>query len=151
MVYKAVIKDKVSIGRYSKVFSRFPSWKATERDIKISNVLNENKRLLLNISDIKTSGFVLFCELGLSNGFDVSLNNVSFCIENISIILDSDLFVDEMELNIRILNTTSGKQLESLLDSGIVLNLHQHFYPNGDFCKFYLDFNQSKNPIEINQ
>jgi hypothetical protein len=121
MITRVNLREKYNLESFKHLLEKYRDYKSIYREIKINSILG--KKCQFDITEINPP---LLCELGISNEniSTTNLKNVAFRINEISFIIDGDLEVIELILNIEILETPNGKLLESLINSGIALQIN---------------------------
>jgi len=133
-----VILDSNTLDDYEVFLNKFENYKENLREIKLSQLLNEGKRIEFIVDIIRHPSGVYYLELeNYYIKFDTSLTAAAAAIKEFKFILNGNK-IDKLIVNTKILTTPSGKELQLLLESGIDIVVKQLFAPN--FVKFYLTY-----------
>jgi hypothetical protein len=121
---------------YEDVLSRFSNWKEYKREINLSQLLEEGKKIEFQV-EIPNNQSVLYVSV-----FDkidtkiTSLVNVCSVIQKMTfVILNNEVL--KLNVEIKLLTTKWGKIITNLLESDIDLKLHQHKNIEGKIDNFY--------------
>ncbi len=131
-----VILDNNSLSDYEIFLGKFENYKENKRDIKLTQLLNEDKRIEFVIDvERKISGiFYLEFEKDVID-VNITLNKVVAIIRSFKFILNGNK-VERLSINIEILENHLGGEFKSLLESGTEIVIKQLFMEK--FVKFYL-------------
>ena len=134
-----------TLDEYEPYLNRFSEWKQSKREIKLSTLLNEGKKLEFTIElDSKLNSFggnfieIIDSNMESEQPFDVSLNKACGVIEHIKFILNGNK-VELLEMEIRFLNTEYGKICKKLIEDDFLLIVKQSMSLTG-FKKFYITY-----------
>ena len=121
---------------YEDILSRFSNWKEYKREINLSQLLEEGKKIEFQV-EIPNNQSVLYVSV-----FDkidtkiTSLVNVCSVIQKMTfVILNNGVL--KLSIEIKLLTTKWGKIITNLLESDIDLKLHQHKNIEGKIDNFY--------------
>ena len=121
---------------YEDILSRFSNWKEYKREINLSQLLEEGKKIEFQV-EIPNAHSVLYVSV-----FDkidtkiTSLINVCSVIQKMTfVILNNEVL--KLNVEIKLLTTRWGKIISNLLESDIDLKLHQHKNIEGKIDNFY--------------
>ncbi len=121
---------------YEDILSRFSNWKEYKREINLSQLLEEGKKIEFQV-EIPNAHSVLYVSV-----FDkidtkiTSLVNVCSVIQKMTfVILNNEVL--KLNVEIKLLTTRWGKIITNLLESDIDLKLHQHKNIEGKIDNFY--------------
>ena len=128
-----------TLDQYEKFLSKFKSWPKYKREIKLSTLLNEGKKIefTIEIDSKNNPNIIEIIDSNTEMSLDISLSKSCGVIENIKFILNGNK-VELLEMNIRFLNTEYGKICKKLLQDDFLLILKQKILP--DFTKFYITY-----------
>ena len=121
---------------YEDVLSRFSNWKEYKREINLSQLLEEGKKIEFQV-EIPNNQSVLYVSV-----FDkidtkiTSLVNVCSVIQKMTFVILNNKVL-KLNVEIKLLTTKWGKIIKSLLESDIDLKLHQHKNIEGKIDNFY--------------
>jgi hypothetical protein len=121
---------------YEDILSRFSNWKEYKREINLSQLLEEGKKIEFQV-EIPNAHSVLYVSV-----FDkidtkiTSLINVCSVIQKMTfVILNNEVL--KLNVEIKLLTTRWGKIISNLLESDIDLKLHQYKNIEGKIDNFY--------------
>ncbi len=112
------------IDAYESILSKFSNWNQYRRDIILSDLLNEDKKIEF-IVEIKNHMFgVIYIDFENIDNFDISLNKACASIKELKFILKNNI-VQSLDIIIKVLDTEWGNKLKDLIDSGQEVKVKQ--------------------------
>ena len=134
--------DDNTLEHYESFLSKFKVWPQYKREIKLSTLLNEGKRIEFTVNIESHQFGTHYVEIIDSHEEDnqrieTSLNKACGVIEDVKFILNGNN-VESLSMDIKFLETYYGKICKELLDKGLTLILKQKEYPG--FIKFYITY-----------
>jgi hypothetical protein len=115
MIVKVKLESSYNLESLGTLLSKYRDFKSIYREIKINSLLN--KKSLLEIDEINPPILCGFKSESDNSGFWVQdIKNSSFVIKSMNIILDSNLEIFEISLEISILETPSGSNLNKIIE-----------------------------------
>ena len=112
------------IDDYGSILSKFSNWNQYRRDIILSDLLNEDKKIEF-IVEIKNHLFgVIYIDFNNIDNFDISLNKACASIKELKFILKNNI-VQSLDIIIKVLDTEWGNELKDLIDSGQEVKVKQ--------------------------
>jgi len=127
-LFNVKIEHDYNIDDYNHVLSRYKDWKSTYREIKLNYILEGDKKLQFDIEDIHK-----YITLDDDQSEYVTLQKICCDINTITFILKNNK-VEKLTLKGKILDTTQGKLLSSIIDTGYEIIVEQFMY--GDILNF---------------
>jgi hypothetical protein len=116
--------DNEHIDAYESILSKFSNWNQYRRDIILSDLLNEDKKIEF-IVEIKNHMFgVIYIDFENIDNFDISLNKACASIKELKFILKNNI-VQSLDIIIKVLDTEWGNELKDLIDSGQEVKVKQ--------------------------
>jgi len=120
MITNVNLKERYNLECFKHLLEKYSDYKSIYREIKINSILG--KKCQFEITDIVPP---LLCNLGTDNHssntlLTTNLKNIAFKINEMTLIVNSDLEVEDIMIDIKILETPNGKILENLIDSVII-------------------------------
>lgn len=120
MITNVNLKEKYNLECFKHLLEKYRDYKSIYREIKINSILG--KKCQFDITDIYPP---LLCNLGTDNHssnvlITTDLKSVAFKINEITLIINSDLEVENIMVDIEILETLNGKILESLIELAVI-------------------------------
>jgi len=121
---------------YEDILSRFSNWKEYKREINLSQLLEEGKKIEFQV-EIPNNHSVLYVSVFDKIDTNItSLVNVCSVIQKMTfVILNNGVL--KLSIEIKLLTTKWGKIITNLLESDIDLKLHQHKNIEGKIDNFY--------------
>jgi hypothetical protein len=121
---------------YEDILSRFSNWKEYKREINLSQLLEEGKKIEFQV-EIPNNQSVLYVSVFDKIDTNItSLVNVCSVIQKMTfVILNNEVL--KLNVEIKLLTTRWGKIITNLLESDIDLKLHQHKNIEGKIDNFY--------------
>ena len=113
------------IDDYEDILSRFSNWKAYKREINLTQLLEDDKKIEFQV-EIPNNHSVLY--VSVSDELDstiTSLVNVCSVIQKMTFVILNNKVL-KLNVEIKLLTTRWGKTISNLLESDIDLKLHQH-------------------------
>lgn len=143
--YNIILDDDVEMIHYDRLLGKFPQWKQYRREIKLSALLNEGKRIGFDVTEISRVNKPVYGTLGKPENIDViSLKNISFFIRSMSFIIKGNK-VDELKVKIKILDNNPGRELSNILQSDCPLEVKQLRLPlDKSITQFYFEIPDTK-------
>ena len=126
------------IDDYEDILSRFSNWKAYKREINLTQLLEDDKKIEFQV-EIPNNHSVLY--VSVSDELDstiTSLVNVCSVIQKMTFVILSNKVL-KLNVEIKLLTTRWGKTISNLLESDIDLKLHQHKNIEGKIDNFYFE------------
>lgn len=112
------------IDAYESILSKFSNWNQYRRDIILSDLLNEDKKIEF-IVEIKNHLFgVIYIDFNNIDNFDISLTKACASIKELKFILKNNI-VQSLDIIIKVLDTKWGNELKDLIDSGQEVKVKQ--------------------------
>jgi len=112
------------IDDYGSILSKFSNWNQYRRDIILSDLLNEDKKIEF-IVEIKNHLFgVIYIDFNNIDNFDISLTKACASIKELKFILKNNI-VQSLDIIIKVLDTEWGNKLKDLIDSGQEVKVKQ--------------------------
>jgi hypothetical protein len=116
--------DSEHIDAYESILSKFSNWNQYRRDIILSDLLNEDKKIEF-IVEIKNHLFgVIYIDFNNIDNFDISLNKACASIKELKFILKNNI-VQSLDIIIKVLDTEWGNELKELIDSSQEVKVKQ--------------------------
>ena len=111
------------IDDYESILSKFSNWNQYRRDIILSDLLNEDKKIEF-IVEIKNHIYgVIYIDFDIDH-FDISLKRACASITELKFILKNNI-VQSLDIIIKVLDTEWGNKLKDLIDSGQEVKVKQ--------------------------
>ena len=126
------------IDDYEDILSRFSNWKAYNREINLTQLLEDDKKIEFQV-EIPNNHSVLY--VSVSDELDstiTSLVNVCSVIQKMTFVILSNKVL-KLNVEKKLLTTRWGKTISNLLESDIDLKLHQHKNIEGKIDNFYFE------------
>lgn len=126
------------IDDYEDILSRFSDWKAYKREINLTQLLEDDKKIEFQV-EIPNNHSVLY--VSVSDELDstiTSLVNVCSVIQKMTFVILNNKVL-KLNVEIKLLTTRWGKTISNLLESDIDLKLHQHKNIEGKIDNFYFE------------
>ena len=126
------------IDDYEDILSRFSNWKAYKREINLTQLLEDDKKIEFQV-EIPNNHSVLY--VSVSDELDstiTSLVNVCSVIQKMTFVILNNKVL-KLNVEIKLLTTRWGKTISNLLESDIDLKLHQHKNIEGKIDNFYFE------------
>jgi hypothetical protein len=131
------IDTEITLDLYESFLSKFNNWKEYKRELRLSNLLNEGKKLEFTV-DIENHPhgchYIEFDEHEKLS-FDTNLSSACGSIKSAKFILNNNI-VESLDIEVMILDTYWGRTVKQILESKISLTLKQFFAPK--YVKFYI-------------
>jgi hypothetical protein len=127
------------IDDYEDILSRFSNWKAYKREINLTQLLEDDKKIEFQV-EIPNNHSVLY--VSVSDELDstiTSLVNVCSVIQKMTFVILNNKVL-KLNVEIKLLTTRWGKTISNLLESDIDLKLHQHKNIEEKIDNFYFQF-----------
>ncbi len=125
------------IDDYEDILSRFSNWVQYKREINLSQLLEEGKKIEFEV-EITNNHSVLY--VSVLDKIDTSLTslvNVCSSIQKMTFIILNNQVI-KLSIVIKLLTTTKwGKLIKNLIESDIDLKLHQYKNIEGKIDNFY--------------
>ena len=120
MITNVNLKKRYNLECFKHLLEKYSDYKSIYREIKINSILG--KKCQFEITDIVPP---LLCNLGTDNHssntlLTTNLKNIAFKINEMTLIVNSDLEVENIMIDIKILETPNGKILENLIDLVVI-------------------------------
>ena len=129
------LKTEISgehIDFYESMLTKFSNWKEYRRDIILSDLLNSGKKIEF-IVDIKNH-ILGAIYIDFKNDDSFELSKACAAIQQLKFIL-KDNHVESLDITIKVLDTKWGKELKSIIESGVEVKLKQ-IKKDNKFIKF---------------
>lgn len=123
--------EENTLDQYENMMSRYREWKNFKRDIRLTGLLEEGKRIQFDIEEIS-----MFVPIGCEE-IIVSLQLSTLEIKSMSFILKEDR-VEKLTLKCRTLETPMGKVVRDLMDGCFPIEIRQNII-DGKINYFYVD------------
>jgi hypothetical protein len=135
MCYNFQIDAKgYKLSNYESLLSKFSNWKKYKREIKINQVLEQNKKIELNI-EIDNNPFVLYVSF---LDFEKKTTGASAVINKMTYIIQNDEII-ELNIEVNPLTTSWGKILSNLLKEGVQVVMCQNVSALSQVTNFYFE------------
>ncbi len=118
MITNVNLKEKYNLECFKHLLEKYRDYKSIYREIKINSILG--KKCQFEITDIYPPLLCNLCSDDNPPSTMIELKSVAFKINEITLIVNSNLLVDNIQINIEILETQNGKILESLIDLVVI-------------------------------
>jgi len=143
--YDVILENDVELTHYDRLLAKFPQWTQYKREIKLNVLLNEGKRIGFDVTEISNINTPIYGSLGKPKDHDISLKSIAFFVRAMSFII-KDNKVDELKIEVKILDNTSGKELKCLLESNCPIIAKQLRLPfDNSVTQFYFEIPDTKN------
>ena len=143
-----VILSNNTLEDYDHILSLFKEYKHTKRDIKLSLLLNEGKKVELIINEFSSNSpgvlYIELCDIGDISDIGDDLISIKYpllkvcgAIKELKFKINLD-FIESLEIKVAVMSTHYGKTLKTLLEDGVKLKATQMIDSEGNIFKFYL-------------
>jgi hypothetical protein len=126
--------EENTLDQYENMMSRYREWKNFKRDIRLTGLLEDGKRIQFDIEDIS-----MLVPIGCEE-IIVSIQLSTLEIKSMSFILKEDR-VEKLTLKCKTLETPMGKVVRDLMDGCFLIEIRQKIV-NGKINYFYVDTNE---------
>lgn len=123
--------EENTLDQYENMMSRYREWKNFKRDIRLTGLLEEGKRIQFDIEEIS-----MLVPTGCEE-IIVSLQLSTLEIKSMSFILKEDR-VEKLTVKCRTLETPMGKVVRDLIDGCFPIEIRQNIL-DGKINYFYVD------------
>ena len=154
--------DDNTLDQYESFLSKFNVWTEYKRELKLSTLLNEGKKIEFTVN-IESHRFgshfidIVDDEENDSQLMNTSLSNACANIKDIKFILNGNN-VESLEVNVDFLDVPQGRICKALLEEGFLLVLKQSILrqwndkgelsDKGNFIKFYITYPDKSDIID---
>lgn len=125
------------IGDYEEILSRFGNWKKYKREINLNQLLEEDKKIQFDV-EIPNNQSVFYVSVSNDFQYTTALTNVCSVINKFTFIILNNKVI-ELRIDITFLDTKWGKEIQSILESGVELQLNHHKNIKGQIDNFYFE------------
>lgn len=125
------------IGDYEEILSRFGNWKKYKREINLNQLLEEDKKIQFDV-EIPNNQSVFYVSVSNDFQYTTALTNVCSVINKFTFIILNNKVID-LRIDITFLDTKWGKEIQSILESGVELQLNHHKNIKGQIDNFYFE------------
>lgn len=125
------------IGDYEEILSRFGNWKKYKREINLNQLLEEDKKIQFDV-EISNNQSVFYVSVSNDFQYTTALTNVCSVINKFTFIILNNKVID-LRIDITFLDTKWGKEIQSILESGVELQLNHHKNIKGQIDNFYFE------------
>lgn len=125
------------IGDYEEILSRFGNWKKYKREINLNQLLEEDKKIQFDV-EIPNSQSVFYVSVSNDFQYTTALTNVCSVINKFTFIILNNKVID-LRIDITFLDTKWGKEIQSIIESGVELQLNHHKNIKGQIDNFYFE------------
>lgn len=125
------------IGDYEEILSRFGNWKKYKREINLNQLLEEGKKIQFDV-EIPNSQSVFYVSVSNDFQYTTALTNVCSVINKFTFIILNNKVID-LRIDITFLDTKWGKEIQSIIESGVELQLNHHKNIKGQIDNFYFE------------
>lgn len=141
--------DNNTLEQYESFLSKFKVWPQYKREIKLSTLLNEGKKIEFTVNIESHTFGTHYIEIIDSNEestqrIETSLNKACGVVKDVKFILNGNN-VELLSINIKFLDTQYGKICKKLLEEEFLLILKQKILPEigitkKSIMKFYITY-----------
>ena len=125
------------IGDYEEILSRFGNWKKYKREINLNQLLEEGKKIQFDV-EIPNNQSVFYVSVSNDFQYTTALTNVCSVINKFTFIILNNKVID-LRIDITFLDTKWGKEIQSIIESGVELQLNHHKNIKGQIDNFYFE------------
>lgn len=130
--------DNIKISSYENILSKFSNWKKYKREINLSQLLEEGKKIQFDV-EIQNNQSVFYVSVINDGNFEYThLVNACSVINKLTFIILNNNIV-KLEAKLKLLDTNWGKQIKNLIKSNLELKLQQHINIEGQVDNFYFE------------
>jgi hypothetical protein len=121
MDYKIYLDEETNkLENFQILLEKYKNYKSVLREIKINTLLGQ--KCVFEIEEMNPPILCDLCDFNTTK-LDISLSNVAVMLNKLSFTINSNLLIEELKLNYRILDTKMGKLIGELQTYGVEVEI----------------------------